>query len=117
MANSFHKAKQEFLEYLEIEKGRSAKTVENYDHYLERFAESLARQCAKEAENLVVADIAEKTIRTFRVELNRKEPPLSSATQNYHVIALRMFLKYLSRHDLTDVSVDRIELAKHSRRN
>jgi site-specific recombinase XerD len=37
MAQDLSALKTQFLEYLEIEKGRSVKTVENYDRYLTRF--------------------------------------------------------------------------------
>ncbi len=104
--------KQEFLEYLEIEKGRSLKTVENYNRYLERFLNYSQITEAKE--------ITDDIVRNYRLWLNRQNvtkkhvsrETIKKKTQNYHLIALRMFLKYLVRRDITSLSPDRIELAK-----
>ena len=96
------KLKKEFLEYLEIEKGRSVKTVENYDHYLKRFFE-FAKIGSPES-------ITEDLVRKYRLYLNRAD--LDKPTQNYHVIALRMFLKYLSKRNIESLDAEKIELAK-----
>ena len=104
--------KQEFLEYLEIEKGRSLKTVENYNRYLDRFFNYSKLTGAK--------DITDEIVRNYRLWLNRQsvtkkhvsQITISKKTQNYHLIALRMFLKYLVRRNITSLSPDRIELAK-----
>lgn len=104
--------KTQFLEYLEIEKNRSAKTVENYDHYLIRFL-SFARISRPE-------QITEELIRKYRLHLNRLTDqlgrPLKKVTQNYHVIALRAFLKYLAKRDIKAVSAEKIELGKQEER-
>lgn len=104
--------KQQFLEYLEIEKGRSAKTIENYDHYITRFVKWSKLEDAK--------DISEETVRGFRIFLNRYEDAqgkqLKKITQNYYVIALRSFLKYLARKGFTSLSAEKVEIAKVSRR-
>jgi len=119
------KLKREFLEYLEIEKGRSLKTVENYDRYLTRF---LAQSEVKETSN-----ITDDVVRIYRLWLNRQASgkggqntkkavrglsveTLKKNTQNYHLIALRVFLKYLARRAIPSLSPDRIELAKTSAR-
>lgn len=100
------KLKSDFLEYLEIEKGRSVRTVENYDRYLSRF---FAHSKAK-----IPADITEEAIRGFRKTLNREG--LNVRTHNYCLIVLRGFLKYLGRRDIKALPADRIELAKESAR-
>ncbi|OGF63173.1 hypothetical protein A2662_00815 [Candidatus Giovannonibacteria bacterium RIFCSPHIGHO2_01_FULL_45_33] len=106
--NSLEKLKKEFLEYLEIEKGRSLKTVENYDRYLKRFFGYSKAQKPK--------DITEETVRNYRLWLNRFKDvsgeTLSRQTQNYYIIALRMFLKYLSRRNEESLDAEKIELAK-----
>lgn len=94
--------KKEFLEYLEIEKGRGVKTIENYDRYLKRFFEF-----AKISE---AGEITEDLVRKYRLMLNRAE--LDKKTQNYYIIALRMFLKYLARRDVVSLDAEKIELAK-----
>jgi len=100
--------KKEFLEYLEIEKGRSLKTVENYDRYLKRFFEFSKVTSA--------GGIDEDIVRKYRLWLNRfkdeKGKELSKSTQNYYIIALRMFLKYLSRRNVPALDAEKIELAK-----
>lgn len=109
--------KRQFLEYIEIEKGRSVKTVENYDRYLTRFLDFVKVKKP--------ADLTEKQIREFRLFLNRqagtkvgsKVETMKKKTQNYYLIALRAFLKYLQRQNIKTISPERIELAKVSERS
>jgi len=101
-------AKRQFLEYIEIERGRAVKTVENYDHYLTRyFAQMKIRD---------VSDISEQNIRDFRLWLNRQPGTAAGSmkrrTQNYYMIALRAFLKFLRKREIPCISPERIELAK-----
>ena len=112
------KLKRQFLEHLEIEKGRSLKTVENYDRYLNRFFSYAKISNAGE--------ITEDAIRNYRLWLNRqpttnnKQPTtgtLKKNTQNYYLIALRAFLKYLSAREIPSLSAEKIELAKVSERS
>ena len=102
----------EFLEYLEIEKNRSQKTVENYDHYLKRFSVW--------TKNPEVKDVTLELVRKYRLYLNRLKDkhgqPLKKITQNYHIIALRSFLKYLARRDIETLAAEKIELAKFPER-
>ncbi|MEQ1561629.1 MAG: tyrosine-type recombinase/integrase [Nitrospira sp.] len=112
MARSLKQLKTQFLEYIEIEKGRSVKTVENYDHYLSRFLDF--------SKNDDPAQITADSVREFRLWLNRqsatqskaKNETLSRKTQNYYLIALRAFLKYLARQEVKSLPSERIELAK-----
>lgn len=102
---------QNYLEYLEIERGRSKKTVENYRHYLKRFID-WAKIGSPEKIN---ADL----IRQYRLYLNRLEEKghfLKKATQNYHIIALRNFLKYLVKRDIKALAAEKIELARQTPR-
>jgi len=104
--------KKQFLEYLEIERGRSVKTVENYDRYLERF---FAFAKVKKP-----SDLTEEQIREFRLHLNRQPgtklggrvEPMKRRTQNYYLIALRAFLKFMRKRGIEALSPERIELAK-----
>ncbi|HBB37280.1 MAG: Integrase/recombinase [Candidatus Moranbacteria bacterium GW2011_GWC1_45_18] len=104
--------KNQYLEHLEIEKDRSQKTIENYDHYLERFL--------KWAKISSASDITDELVRRYRLQLNRfadeKGSSLKKITQNYHVIALRNFLKYLARHDVKTLPAEKVELGKTSER-
>lgn len=110
--NEVDKLKIQFLEYLEIEKGRSIKTVENYDRYLQRFFDF--------ANISNLADITRDQVRKYRLWLNRqpsgktdggREKTLKKNTQNYHLIALRGLLKYLTRQGYEVLSPEKIELA------
>jgi len=104
--------KSQFLEYLEIEKNRSPKTIENYNHYLTRFINFAKVESPK--------DITEEAIRKYRLQLNRttdeRGKPLKKVTQNYHIIALRSFLKYLAKRDIRAVPAEKIELGKQEER-
>ncbi|MFH1236331.1 MAG: site-specific tyrosine recombinase/integron integrase [Parcubacteria group bacterium] len=98
----------QFLEYLEIEKNTSPLTVRNYGFYLERFV-SWANIDRPE-------DITMEQVRQYRLYLNRlmnqRRELVKKTTQNYHLIALRSFLKYLARQDVKTLSAEKIELAK-----
>lgn len=101
----------DFLEYLEIEQNRSQKTIANYDHYLTRLLDF--------AGDIDVADITPELIRKWRLWLNRlgtnTSDELKKTTQNYHLIALRSFLKYCAKRDIQALSADKIELARTRR--
>lgn len=104
--------KRQFLEHLEIERGRSVKTIENYDRYLERFFAF--------AKVKTVSQLTEEQVREFRLHLNRQAgtkvggriEPMKRRTQNYYLIALRAFLKFLRKRGIEALSPERIELAK-----
>lgn len=111
--------KRQFLEHVEIEKGRSVKTVENYDRYLSRFFAYAQIQNP--------GDISEDCVRNYRLWLNRQpaagrpttnnrqsatRETLKKKTQNYYLIALRAFLKYLAARGIRSLSPEKIELAK-----
>ncbi|MCU0660085.1 MAG: tyrosine-type recombinase/integrase [Candidatus Pacebacteria bacterium] len=116
MTSAIEKLKREFLEYIEIEKGNSLKTVENYDRYLSRFF-----SYAKPTDSQAITDDA---VREFRLHLNRQQvrnkkttDTLKKNTQNYYMIALRVFLKYLMKRGITSLSPEKIELAKIKERS
>ena len=112
MKTQLQQLKTEFLEHIEIEKGRSIKTVENYDHYISRF---LTFSKAKTPD-----DITSTSVREFRLWLNRQSAgnnratgkTVSRKTQNYYMIALRVFLKFLTRRGIKSMSAEEIDLAK-----
>ena len=98
----------EFIEYVEVERGRSIRTAENYRLYMERLVEF--------AGNIPVYKITDELIRKYRLWLNRyideQGRDLSTITQNYHLIALRNFLKYCSQRDIETLDSGRIILPK-----
>ena len=101
-----------YLEYLEIEKNKSPKTLENYGRYLDRFFGF--------AKIDKISQLNEELIRQYRLYLNRlrdtKGQQLKKITQNYHIIALRNFLKYLAKTGVKTVAAERIELGKQEDR-
>jgi site-specific recombinase XerD len=108
----FAKVKTDFLEYLEIEQNRSQKTIANYDHYLTRLIDF--------AGDIQLQDIDAELVRKWRLWLNRlgtnTSDELGKNTQNYHLIALRSFLKYCAKRDIPALSADKIELARTHRK-
>lgn len=109
---TLHALKKEFLEYIEIEKGRSVLTVRNYDHYLTRFLEYAKHDDPKK--------LTETQVREYRMWLNRQPgtkvgrniDTLKRRTQNYYLIALRAFLKYIRKRGFDSLNPELIELAK-----
>ncbi len=107
----------DYLEYLEVEKGSSPLTIRDYKHYLTRFLSWLT----KEGIRLELRDINPEIVRQYRVYLSRLPIPkvpgrslevLSRKTQGYHVIALRSFLRWLIKNDYSVMSPDKIDLPK-----
>ncbi|MEO5948937.1 MAG: site-specific tyrosine recombinase/integron integrase [Candidatus Saccharimonas sp.] len=103
---------RDYAEYLEIERGRSSKTSENYCRYLERFIEF--------AGDNEVQDITSELVRRYRLWLNRQATEtggeLALITQSYHLIALRGFLDYLSKRDIVSLAPNKIELPRTHRK-
>lgn len=110
---------REFFEYCEVEKQHATLTVRNYQHYLGRFGEWAAREGIASP-----ADITIDAVRRYRLWLNRLDTDstdprakgLKRITQNYHVIALRAFLKYLARRDIPSLPAEKLELGKTEQR-
>ena len=109
----FAKAKTDFLEYLEIERNRSQRTIANYDHYLTRLIDF--------AGDIQVSDVDEELVRKWRLWLARLGTNVSDemtiVTQNYHLIALRMFLRFCAKRKITALAADKIELPKMPKRH
>jgi site-specific recombinase XerD len=108
--NEVERLAQQYLEYLEVERGRSIKTIENYRRYLGRFLSF--------ANITNIKAIDDDLVRRYRLWLNRQtggrkdSDTLKKRTQNYYLIALRGFLKYLARSGIEALPPERIELAK-----
>ena len=97
----------DFLESLEIEQNRSQKTISNYEHYLHRIVE-FADDC--DIEKLDAEMVRQWRLHLARIKDSRGET-LTKTTQNYHLIALRSFLKYLAKRDIKALDANKIELA------
>lgn len=107
----YETAVAQFLEYLELEQNRSAKTIQNYSHYLTRLSDF--------AGDIKLSDIDAELIRKWRLWLNRlptsTSDELAKITQNYHLIALRSFLRFCAKRSLPALAADKVELA-HTKR-
>jgi site-specific recombinase XerD len=112
MSHNINELLTQYLEYLEIEKGRSSKTVENYHRYLKRYFEWSKSQKP--------ADITLDSVRKYRIWLNRLEfergKNLKKVTQNYYVIAIRSFLKYLAKIGEKTLAAEQVELGRQEDR-
>jgi len=107
MSQNIKTLHKEFFEYLEIERGRSLKTIDNYKRYLERFWNFSKIRSPDQ--------ITDDLVRRYRLYLNREN--LKRKTQNFYLIALRIFLKYLARQGIKALAPERIELAKVAERD
>lgn len=107
----YSKAVVDFLEYLELEQNRSQKTIQNYHHYLNRLSDY--------AGDIKVNEIDIELIRKWRLWLNRlgtnTSDELNKTTQNYHLIALRSFLRYCAKRGIEAMAADKVELARTKR--
>jgi site-specific recombinase XerD len=107
----YDEAIADYLEYMELEQNRSAKTIANYSHYLTRLSDF--------AGEIKLADIDTEMIRKWRLWLNRlgtnTSDELSKITQNYHLIALRSFLRFCAKRGWEALAPDKIELARTTR--
>ncbi len=119
----------EFLEYCEIERGHSDLTIRNYEHYLGRFLEFAqgggdprirkddngGGASSRSSRTVKASDITMELVRKYRLYLNRLHTDqgenLQKITQNYHVIALRAFLKYLAKRDIASLAAEKLELS------
>lgn len=102
----------DFLEHLEVERGRSQKTAENYHLYLQRLVEF--------AGDVEVGKINSEMVRKWRLWLNRykndNDDEIATITQSYHLIALRSFLTYCSKRGIETLGPEKVELPKISRK-
>ena len=110
----------DFLESLEIEKGRSTKTIENYGLYLARFIDLITEDFEGQ-EMIKPSDITPEVLRRFRLKLNRfsdnqNKERLSALTQSYHLIALRGFFKYLAKRGIKSLDPSLIDLPRAAKK-
>lgn len=119
---NLHKLLIDFLEYLELERNVSKLTIRNYKHYMERFLLFLGANSPPplgdeaSAKATTPASITPDKIREYRLFLSRFTDPhemtLKRVTQNYHLIALRSFLKFLIKCGIAVVAPEMVELGK-----
>jgi site-specific recombinase XerD len=127
--SNLYDLKREFLEYCELDKGRSSLTTQNYDRYIDRFLDFLSGQTPNKLnpekkyvknKNIFPADITQEVVRRYRLYVNRLKDQeghdLKSITQNYHIIALRAFLRYLAWRGIETLSAEKVPVAKQGDR-
>lgn len=112
--NSFQTWLQRFLVYLELEKNRSPKTLLNYQHYLHRFGQFFGKE--RNMEDLQLLDIQQFRLMLNRLQDERTHRSVGIKTQNFHLIALRSFLKYVTKHDVKTLAPEKVELSKMAER-
>lgn len=103
MAANLRKLIGDWLEYMAVEKQCSPSTTENYQRYLARFSEY--------AGDIDVNEITYETISKYRRYL-ADSSRLGQASQNYHVIALKSFLRYLSICNIKTMNYYQVEVGK-----
>ncbi len=111
----------DFLEYLELERNTSQLTIKNYDHYLKRFLQFARSANSGQAGDIEPSEIDLNLVRKYRLYLSRwtdpkTKKPLKRITQNYFMIALRAFLRYLARIDINTLSPEKVELGDNEPR-
>lgn len=104
----------DFLDWLEIEKGLSSKSQENYARFLKSFFGWLKKN---KLNNLKPADLSPDHIWQYKLYLSRHHitrdgRPLKKTTQNYYLIALRSLLTYFAEKDITSLPPEKIKLPK-----
>jgi site-specific recombinase XerD len=127
--SNLYDLKREFLEYCELDKGRSSLTTQNYDRYIDRFLDFLsglspvkpsAEKRYMKNKNIFPTDISQEVVRRYRLYVNRLKDQeghdLKSITQNYHIIALRAFLRYLAWRGIETLSAEKVPVAKQGDR-
>ncbi len=107
----------EYLEYLAIEKNCSPLTIRDYKHYLKSFNKWFFENMPGKN----ISDLDLSTVRKYRVYLSNrvdaKNMTLKRITQNYYVIALRSFLRYLIKNDIKTLEPSKIDLPKAESRS
>lgn len=127
--SNLYDLKREFLEYCELDKGRSSLTTQNYDRYIDRFLDFLSGQTPGKPnsekkyvknKNIFPVGITQEVVRRYRLYVNRLKDQeghdLKSITQNYHIIALRAFLRYLAWRGIETLSAEKVPVAKQGDR-
>ena len=99
-----------FLVYMEVSKNRAQKTLENYRHYLNRFAHFFgpARSCA---------EIRVEDVEQFALQLARSQPPIGARTRGYHLSALRACFRFLRKRDVEVLAPEKIDLPRLPQRS
>ena len=104
----------DFLDYCDIIKGLSSKTIENYHNFLNRFVFWLQKS---NNSKLNPHELTNEHVYQYRLFLSRQisskaNKNLKKNTQNFYLIALRSFMTYFVKKDITAFPPEKIELAR-----
>lgn len=107
----------DFLEYIDVEKGLGNKTQLTYHRLLKKFSDYLKKE---KTAPLLPHQLTDEIIWKYRVYLaqninKRNNQPLKKSSQNYYLIALRNLLKYFADRDILSLPAEKIKLAKQSK--
>lgn len=113
---NLQKTIQNFLNYLEVIKNKSPKTVEQYDRHLRKFSEFLEEENI-DSFKFKIKDLSLEIAEKFRTYLHKsKDKKISIKTVNAYMITLRSFLKYIEKQWLESLAPTRIDLIKSEQR-
>lgn len=108
--------KRQFLEHCELDKNRAFLTIENYERYLGRFFTFIEEKFDKDSSEILPNQITQELAREYRLYVNRLKDrdgkPLKVSTENYHIIALRAFLRYLAWRGIESLSPEKVPVSK-----
>lgn len=117
MSSTLHNHIIDFLEYMEVEKNSSKLTIRNYLQYLEVFEKWFSENYP--SKTIDALDL--KILRRYRVFLANKvdehNMTLKRVTQNYYIIAIRSFLRFLIKNDIKTLEPSKIDLPKTESRS
>ncbi len=104
----------DFLDWLDVEKGLSSKSQENYSRFLKRFIDWLS---SNNMSGITPDALTSEHIWKYRVFLSRHHrqhspAALKKSTQNYYLIALRSLLNYFAERDILSLPAEKIKLAR-----
>lgn len=108
----FKEAHLKFLNYLEVIKNKSPKTVEQYDRHLKKFADFIIEKSKIKIQNFKCENITLEISENFRSYLYEKNRSIWIKTANAYMITLRSFLKFLEKKWIKSLSATAIDLIK-----
>lgn len=113
----FTEAHINFLNYLEVIKNKSPKTVEQYDRHLRKFESFIIEWLKEDVKKFKVDQIILNVAEKFRSYLYEKNRTVSIKTANAYMITLRSFLKFLEKKWHKSLSATAIDLIKADERH
>jgi site-specific recombinase XerD len=118
MAKQLKELVTDFIEYGELEKNFSPLTVRMYDYYLQHFTAWLEKRYGTvETHQLTYDMVKQYRLHLARYISDQTHYPLKKSTQNYFMVALRAYLRYLIKKGYQTLSPDQVELGKQEDRS